>query len=57
MECPSPQPGHQVMPSNFNGHKVKCDVACGEVKARHNIAVIQKASSKYFEKSCLINFI
>jgi hypothetical protein len=46
MECPKPQPGHQVIPINFKGHNVKCDVACGEVNARHSIAVIQKMSSK-----------
>jgi len=57
MECPKPQPGHHVIPISFKGHKVKCDPATGLVKARHNIAAIQKMSSKYFEKSFLINLI
>lgn len=57
MECPKPQPGHHLIPISFNGHKVKCDSATGLVKARHNIAAIQKMSSKYFEKSFLINLI
>jgi phage baseplate assembly protein gpV len=57
MEWPNPQPGHQVMPMSFSGHKVKCDVAWGEVKASDNIAAIQKTSSKYFEKSFLINLV
>ena len=57
MECPNPQPGHQVIPTNFNGHKEKCDSDPGAVKARHNIAAIQKTSSKYMEKSFLINLV
>lgn len=57
MECPKPQPGHQVMPICFNGHNEKCDSAPGAVKAKDTIAAIQKNSSKYFEKSFLINLI
>jgi hypothetical protein len=57
MECPNPQPGHHFTPISFRGHRIKCDSAPGVVKARHNIAVIQKMSSKYLEKSFLINLV
>ena len=57
MECPSPQPGHHLKPINFKGHSVKCDSAPGGLKARASMAAIQKNSSKYFEKSRLINLV
>ena len=57
MECPSPQPGHHLKPMSFKGHSVKCDSAPGLLKASVSMAVTQKASSKYFEKSRLINLV
>ncbi len=57
MECPSPQPGHQVKPNSFSGHNVKCVVPTGLVSAKATNPAIQNASSKYLSKSCLINFI
>jgi hypothetical protein len=57
IECPKPQPGHQLMPINFNGHSVKC-VACeGWLIPSAMSAVIQKVNSKYFKKNVLINFV
>jgi len=47
MECPSPQPGHQLKPISFSGHSVKC-VACeGWLTASAMIAATQKTNSKY----------
>ena len=57
MEWPSPQPGHQVMPISLNGHNEKWDWSVGLVSANEIIAATQKASSKYFLKAVLINFI
>ena len=57
MECPSPQPGHQVMPISFKGHKVKCVAAEGSLMPKAINAAIQKVNSKYFRKKVLINFV
>jgi hypothetical protein len=57
MECPSPQPGHQVSPRAFNGHKEKCNWPDGLIKARQAKPQTQNASSKYLSKNVLINFI
>src|SRR6185312_2663910 len=57
MACPNPQPGHQVKPSNFSGHKAKCGSAVGSVNASETSATVQKTSSKYLKKNALINFI
>ena len=56
MECPKPQPGHQVKPIALNGQRLKCAGPAGLVKASEIRAVAQKTSSKYFEKRRLINF-
>jgi len=57
MECPRPQPGHQVMPIILNGHNEKWDCSVGLVSANETMAATQKANSKYFLKAVLINFI
>ena len=57
MECPRPQPGHQVMPISFNGHNEKCDWSVGLAMAKAISAAIQNASSKYLWKTVLINLI
>jgi hypothetical protein len=57
MAWPIPQPGHQVMPSNLSGHKVKCVLEAGLLKASATNAAIQKIISKYLAKSVLINFV
>jgi hypothetical protein len=57
MECPMPQPGHHCMPANFNGHKVKCDLLAGSLKARAIMAAIQNINSKFLVKNVLVNFI
>ncbi len=48
IECPSPQPGHQLKPISFKGHKVKCVWLAGLVKARQVSPATQNASSKYW---------
>jgi len=57
MECPSPQPGHQVMPISFKGHRIKCVAAEGLLMPKAINAAIQKVNSKYFRKKVLINFV
>jgi len=57
MECPKPQPGHQLKPNNFKGQSVKCFSAVGFAMAKAESPATQKTSSKYFEINCLINFI
>ncbi len=57
MACPMPQPGHQLKPSNFNGHSVKCDWLFGSASASETSAAVQKASSKYLKNKILINFV
>ncbi len=49
MEWPNPQPGHQVIPINLKGHKVKCGLV-GSLKARASIADVQNISSKLLAK-------
>ena len=56
MECPKPQPGHQVMPIALSGQRLKCAGPAGSVNASETKAATQNVSSKYFEKSCLLNF-
>jgi len=56
MECPNPQPGHQVMPIAFSGQRLKCAGPAGLVNANAVSAAIQNISSKYLEKRRLINF-
>lgn len=57
MECPKPQPGHQVMPRALKGHKEKCACPAGLVSAKAIKADIQNSSSEYFKKNRLINFV
>jgi len=57
MECPKPQPGHQVIPRSLSGHNEKWTGPDGSVNASETMAAIQNKSSKYFKKNCLINFI
>jgi len=57
MEWPRPQPGHQVNPSILSGQNEKCASLVGLVNASEISAATQKASSKYLEKTVLINFI
>lgn len=56
MECPKPQPGHQVKPKALNGQRLKCAGPAGSVNARETNAAIQNISSKYLEKMRLSNF-
>ena len=56
MECPKPQPGHQVKPIALSGQRLKCAGPAGLVKANTTSAATQKTNSKYFEKRRLINF-
>ncbi|MDB5144424.1 MAG: hypothetical protein JWQ66_3137 [Mucilaginibacter sp.] len=56
MECPKPQPGHQVIPIALRGQRLKCAGPAGSVNASETRATIQNTSSKYFEKIFLINF-
>jgi len=56
IECPKPQPGHQVMPIAFSGQRLKWAGPAGSVNARATSAAIQNKSSKYFEKRRLTNF-
>ena len=56
MECPKPQPGHQVMPIAFKGQRLKCADPAGPVNANAVRAAIQNMSSKYLEKRRLTNF-
>lgn len=57
MECPSPQPGHQVIPSILSGHSEKWDALPGFVNASEVNAATQNASSKYLRNAILINLI
>jgi hypothetical protein len=57
IECPKPQPGHHVIPISFSGHRPYCPGVDGSEIANAINADIQKASSKYFLKTFLINFI
>jgi hypothetical protein len=56
MECPKPQPGHQVIPIAFNGQRLKCTGPAGSVNASAVRAAIQNVSSKYLKKRRLTNF-
>jgi hypothetical protein len=56
MECPKPQPGHQVNPIAFKGQRLKCAGPAGSANASVIMAPIQNASSKYLEKRRLSNF-
>jgi hypothetical protein len=56
IECPKPQPGHQVNPTAFSGQRLKCAGPAGLVNASAVRAAIQNISSKYLEKRRLINF-
>lgn len=56
MECPKPQPGHQVMPTVFSGQRLKWAGPAGSVNARAVNAAIQNMNSKYLEKRRLTNF-
>jgi hypothetical protein len=56
IECPKPQPGHQVIPIAFNGQRLKCADPAGSVKASAMSAAVQNMSSKYLEKRRLSNF-
>jgi len=57
IECPIPQPGHHLIPINFNGHNEYCPCVAGSVKANAINAAVQKRSSKYFLKKILINSV
>ena len=57
MACPRPQPGHQVKPNSFKGHKLKWLSLAGFVNARQIKATIQKVNSKYRLKYFLINAV
>ncbi len=54
MAWPKPQPGHQLKPINFSGHKLKCAWLVGSVSASEMSAAIQNTSSKYFLNKFLI---
>jgi hypothetical protein len=56
MECPKPQPGHQVIPIALSGQRLKCAGPAGSVNASETRAATQNISSKYLEKVFLINF-
>lgn len=56
MECPKPQPGHQIMPIALSGQRLKWPWPDGSVNASAARAAIQNMSSKYLEKKCLTNF-
>lgn len=51
MLCPKPQPGHQVMPIAFKGHKEKWGAAVGLQMAKASNPPSKKANSKYLRNS------
>jgi len=57
MEWPIPQPGHQVIPVSFKGHKLKWLWFAGFINAKQTKATIQNVNSKYLKKKVLINFV
>jgi hypothetical protein len=56
IECPKPQPGHQVMPIALSGQRLKWAGPTGLVNASAKRAATQNINSKYLEKSLLSNF-
>ncbi|MDB5152427.1 MAG: hypothetical protein JWR54_1178 [Mucilaginibacter sp.] len=57
MECPKPQPGHQVIPIALSGQRLKCTGPAGFANASETRAATQNTSSKYFEKNRLLRIL
>ena len=57
IECPKPQPGHQMMPMALSGQRLKCAGPAGLVNASTIRAATQNVNSKYLENRLLSNFL